>query len=328
MESIPREVAGSPDEPAGGAENPTMILVCDHRGAGLEKVVKPLDGADFEVVVSRSARETRLRMRNRNPSLVVIDPLSPGGTVELEEIERLRRAGGSVPVLLVCDPRSPTSSLEAARILGQRAWDLIYRNAPIEEYVLRVERLLSQVESLDELEEMRYRAAHDDRTELLRPRFFTARLHEHFSAAKRHDLDLALVIGDLDNFGQVNKVFDHTVGDEVITRVGRAIRSTLRQEDIADRLGGDEFGVVLPYATPVDTARAVNRLRDVIAALSGKIGEGGRFVPVSMSLGFETLHGQEFEAVDTLRQHAELALRHAKRSGGNRGIYYRSLGRR
>jgi GGDEF domain-containing protein len=67
---------------------------------------------------------------------------------------------------------------------------------------------------------------------------------------------MALVLVDLDAFGRVNKDFDHTVGDRLIERVGAAIRSALRAEDVAGRLGGDEFGAILPYTGRIDAAHA------------------------------------------------------------------------
>ena len=85
-----------------------------------------------------------------------------------------------------------------------------------------------------------------------------------------------LVILDLDDFGRINKEFDHTVGDLVISRVGDVIKHSLRAEDIGGRLGGDEFAVLLPYTDQVDAAKVVSRLRRSIEALSGHIGRGWR----------------------------------------------------
>jgi diguanylate cyclase (GGDEF)-like protein len=302
-----------------------MILLCDHRGKGLEAVSRPLREAGYELEVSTSLLETRRRLAQSSPGLVILDPLAPGGLAELEDLERPRADGGRTPLLLVCDPGNPLSTLRAARSLGPGTWDVVQRDATLEELTLRIERLLSQAAQFDELDELRFRAAHDDRTELLRPRFFEERLSEHFSAASRHGLDLALVLLDLDRFGQVNKVHDHTVGDLVIARVGRAIRDTLRTEDIAGRLGGDEFAVLLPFSGPVDAASAVQRLVETLHSLSGRVGGPAVDIEVSASIGFETLRGSKLESSAALRGHAEIALRHAKRAGGNRGVYYRSL---
>ncbi|MDP6538269.1 MAG: GGDEF domain-containing protein [Planctomycetota bacterium] len=303
-----------------------MILICDHRGEGLEEALSPpLAEVDLDWEVSRSMRRTREALSERTPDVIVLDPLSSGGQVELEEIGRLRGDEEAVPILLVIDGANPIPGLEAARSQDDTTWDIVHRGAATEEFLVRIERLLNQGDALEEVDDLRYRASHDDRTELLRPRVFQARLAEHFSAAGRHDLDLALVIVDLDRFGSINKDFDHTVGDLVISRVGDVIKHSLRAEDIGARLGGDEFAVLLPYTDQVDTARVVARLCASIAGLSGHIGRGEREVVVSASIGFETYDGSDLDSVETLRQHAEIALRHAKRAGGNAGMYYRCL---
>ncbi|MAF64676.1 MAG: hypothetical protein CMJ84_03310 [Planctomycetes bacterium] len=303
-----------------------MILICDHRGEGLEEILSPtLLEAELEFVFCRSPRQTRERLTQHAPDAIVLDPLSAGGQVELEEIDRLRGDEEAVPILLVIERDDPLPGMEAARSLSGSTWDIVHREATPTEYLLRLERLLYQGHALEEVDDLRYRASHDDRTELLRPRVFQARLAEQFSAAQRHALDMALVIVDLDNFGRINKEFDHTVGDLVISRVGDVIKHSLRAEDIGARLGGDEFAVLLPYTDQVDTARVVARLRDSIERLSGHIGRGEREVVVGASIGFETCDGSDLESVEVLRQHAEIALRHAKRSGGNQGVYYRCL---
>lgn len=302
-----------------------LLLVCDHRGEGLAEALRPLGSVGFRLEESDRLARTRERLAHGPaPDVVVLDPLSRGGTAELEELARLLGPDG-LPVLLVADPDEPVHAVLAARALGDGPWDVVYRDAPLEEVLLRVDRLRRQAEGRAELEEMRYQAVHDDRTELLRPIPFGNRLREHFSAAHRHRLGLALVLVDLDRFGRVNKDFDHTVGDQVIDRVGRVIRENLRAEDVGGRLGGDEFGIVLPYTRRVDAARVVHRLRDQIRGLTGPVDGSGREVWISASLGFETFDGADLDSVEELRRHAELALRAAKEMGGHRAVYFRSL---
>jgi len=303
-----------------------LLFVCDHRGEGLSETVRPLANAGFRLQITESLAQTRARFPLARPNLIVLDPLARGGTNELDEVRALR-GDASIPILIVAEPGDPLSAVVAARSLEKVPWDIVYRDAPLEEFLMRIERTRAQAERLAELEELRYRAVHDDRTELLRPSPFQARLREHFSAAGRHHFDLGLVLVDLDDFGRVNKDFDHTVGDRVIARVGAVIRNTLRAEDVGGRLGGDEFAVILPYTRKVDAARVVNRMRDEIQALTGPLEGTERELRVSASLGFETYDGHDLESVETLRRHAEVALRRAKEAGGNRGIYYRSLER-
>jgi len=306
--------------------HPPLLLVCDHRGDGLAETVRPLASVGFRLQISESMRRTLEQLPLVEPALIVIDPLSRGGTVELDRIEAAHR-DAPVPVLLVADPSDPLPAVLASRNMNSAPWDVVYRDAPIEEYLMRIERLRGQLDRLDELKDLRYRAIHDDRTELLRPGPFQERLVEHFSAAGRHHFNMAFVLCDLDDFGRVNKDFDHTIGDQVIERVGAVIRNSLRAEDVGGRLGGDEFAVVLPYTRKVDAARVVNRMRDEIATLTGPIEGARKELQISGSLGFETYDGHDLESVESLRRHAEIALRRAKVLGGNRGLYYRSLTR-
>ncbi len=307
--------------------NPTLILVCDHRGEGLAETLRPLSSMGHELEIVTSVRDSRERLAAACPDLVIFDPLAGGGSIELSQIQEILPAPAP-PILLVADPANPLLALLSSRALTQSAHDIVRRDAPFEEFLMRIERLRQIAAGARELDEMRYRAAHDDRTELLRPATFQARLREHFSAAQRHRFDIALVILDLDDFRSINKKFDHTVGDVVIERVGAVIRDSLRTEDVGGRIGGDEFAVVLPYTRRIDAARVVQRLRDAIRALTGPLAVGeGRTpeVDVSASLGFETYDGTDLDSVETLRRRAECALRAAKERGGGCAVYFRSL---
>lgn len=299
----------------------TRILICDHRGEGLTEALSPLATVGLRLEVSDSPAKTRLLLREGTPDLIVVETLSSGGVTELEALRRHK----TPPILVVADPADPLPALQAARSLGDGPWDVVYRGAPLEEVLMRIERLQGQAGGLVELDQMRFAAVHDDRTQLLRPIPFSSRLLEHFSAAQRHKLDLALILLDLDSFGQVNKDFDHVIGDAVIDRVGKVVRENLRAEDVGGRVGGDEFAIVLPYTNRIDAARVVHRIHEQVRGLTGLIGDSEKTVSVSTSIGFETYDGFELDAVETLRRHAEQALRRAKELGGDRALYFRNL---
>jgi diguanylate cyclase (GGDEF)-like protein len=288
-------------------EDKNLILLCDHRGAGLAGRLHALGAAGVRLETSRTLRASLARLAERRPSLVLLDPLGQGES-EIAAIGRVCGGERAVPVLVVAEDEDPVPTMISTRHLEPVLFDVVYRGAPVEEF------------------ELRYRAVHDERTDLLRPAAFQTRLSEHFSAAQRHRFDLALVLLDLDDFGSINKRYDHTVGDHVIARVGKAIRDALRTEDVAGRLGGDEFGVLLPYTSRLDAARVVSRMRSAIQAVSGRFDSAPDPIDVRASLGFETFDGSDLETAAELRAHAELALRTAKKAGGNRGVYYRSLG--
>jgi diguanylate cyclase (GGDEF)-like protein len=297
------------------------ILVADHRGSELEARAAYLGSRGYEVARSRSLRETVRQAAAFGPALILLEPMTRGGNEELEAVDLAR---GEIPLLLVCERTDREAPQRAGRALTGGAWDLVFRDAPDDELELRVLRLFEQAALRRERNELRHMASHDDRTDLLRPKAFQARLLEHFSAAQRHELELALVLLDLDKFGAINKRHDHTVGDAVIEKVGAEIRRNLRTEDVAGRLGGDEFAVLLPYTGKINAASVVSRLRAAIAKLSGRVEGAREDIPVSASIGFETFDGKDLDSLETLRRHAEIALRQAKSRGGDQAIYYRN----
>ncbi|MCC7015175.1 MAG: GGDEF domain-containing protein [Planctomycetes bacterium] len=309
----------------GHVTRPAQALLCDHRGAGALDHSRLLARLGFEVVVSTTLRRTLELLAQATPALILIDPLAGSGGAELNVIDRARRREHGSGLLVLVDEHAPLPpSLATLRSASNGAWDWLRRSAFEDEIATRIELLMRQVAQEREMERLRHVATHDDRTDLLRPQVFQDQLRQHFSASQRHNLNMALLLIDLDNFGRVNKDFDHTVGDTVIARVGAAIRRSLRAEDVAARLGGDEFSVLLPYTRKVDAARVVQRLLEHIR----ECGEGsskGRALQVSASIGFETFNGSDLDNVERLRLHAEEALRNAKRLGGDRGVYYRNL---
>lgn len=317
----------------------------DRIGPSLRDVFRPLEALGVEVIAAESLEGAAGELEKNDVDVLVVDPVIVGGgegqaraTLKLkmlrrwlEQTESRRAAGASLPpILVVSDPVDPIPAVVAGRMLLQtRTWDIARRDASPEELLLRTEHLVAQARSAAELERVRYEASHDDRTGLLRPRAFEESLRAHFSAAQRHRLQMALVLVDMDNFGEVNKRFDHTVGDDLIGRAGSVIRMSLREEDVGARIGGDEFALILPYTQRVAAARVVSRLTGRFRALSGpaprSAGGDGSSIQVSASLGFETFDGGDVDDPEQLRRRAERALGVAKARGGDQGVYFRNL---
>lgn len=237
----------------------------------------------------------------------------------------LARARGAraLPLLVI----APHEDVAAAGVHA-RAWtagltDVAPEGAGAAEIAWRIGRLVDLQRTLSGLEQ---RASLDERTGLLRATEFERRVREHVSAAERHAHELALLVFDLDRFGEINKKHLHTTGDLVVEHVGAVVRGALRLEDVAGRLGGDEFGVLLPYTTRIDAARVVARLLQHLRALRVTSLRDGSLVEVRASLGFDTLAPGDLHDPALLRAHAETALRAAKEAGGDRAVYFRSLG--
>ena len=107
----------------------------------------------------------------------------------------------------------------------------------------------------------------------------------------------------------------HDVGDEVIKAVAATLQEHKRTSDIAGRLGGEEFALILPEATAQSAVAAGERLRQLIA--DRRIAVGEHCITVTISLGAAVCHPGTQGIEDLLKQ-ADVALYEAKRAGRNR----------
>ncbi len=142
--------------------------------------------------------------------------------------------------------------------------------------------------------------------------YFFERLNEELDRALRHRRPLALLLADLDDFKQVNDSRGHAAGDRVLQTVGEVFRDALRSADIVCRLGGEEFGILLPETDGPGAFLVAERIRESMAARN--IGGVGK---VTLSFGRAAVPEHAIER-DELVESADRALYLAKREGKNR----------
>lgn len=161
-------------------------------------------------------------------------------------------------------------------------------------------------------------SAHDPLTGLYNRRYFERRLREESAHAKRHKRPFSLVMVDLDHFKLVNDTFGHEDGDRVLCHVAELLGGSLREDDIACRVGGEEFVVVL-RATPGPAARVVaNRLRAAVAGEPISLGAKDEMRHITLSGGVAAADERNNYDADNIVDRADKALYRAKRAGRNR----------
>jgi len=129
---------------------------------------------------------------------------------------------------------------------------------------------------------------------------------------------VAVVVFDIDHFKQVNDRHGHQVGDTVLQTFASLLAANVRDGDLAARLGGEEFVIILPDTTPDDAAQIAERIRQNFAAQQF-ISSSGNFA-VTVSAG---IAGGDSDAdIIALLRQADTALYDAKRSGRNRVLLY------
>ena len=186
--------------------------------------------------------------------------------------------------------------------------------------------VVSQVQDISERKELaqrlEYLIDHDFLTGLANRRRFEQELSREAGRVARYGAPGAVLVIDLDNFKEVNDAFGHKAGDDLLKGVAGAVRHRIRQTDLLARIGGDEFGVLLPQAD-ADQAQVV--ADGIVKALGRHVAVlGDRSIRVTASVGlamFDALSATEVLAC------ADLAMYEAKQAGRNRFALYSPGGR-
>jgi diguanylate cyclase (GGDEF)-like protein len=163
---------------------------------------------------------------------------------------------------------------------------------------------------------LEYQAHTDSLTGLYNHRLFHERLRSEINRASRSKDSVALVMFDIDDFKKLNDVYGHGVGDQVLITLADILRATVRSSDVACRVGGEEFAVILPSCDAGDGLGLARRLRDRLAVMD--FDPAG---PVTISIGIAQgpLHAMNPRELVGC---AEAAMMTAKARGKNRSVVF------
>ena len=155
----------------------------------------------------------------------------------------------------------------------------------------------------------------DELTSALNRRSFFYLSEREMRRRARHKTAMSVIMLDIDHFKQVNDIYGHAIGDEVIKRLSNAISESAREEDIFGRLGGEEFALVLPDTGLKGAAVLAERLRKAAATLTFQAGPKAFQITISLGVDEPSLNDASInEALDR----ADQALYRAKQNGRNR----------
>jgi diguanylate cyclase (GGDEF)-like protein len=221
--------------------------------------------------------------------------------------------------LLTCSPRTQLpAALSMMRSNHIRRLGVV-RNKKLRGIITQADLLEATnrqfVKLTREHSKLRETAMRDELTGLYNRRALTEFFKEELSRVKRYGGLLALAFFDLDHFKDVNDLHGHDVGDKVLQRFSRVLRSCCRKVDIAARPGGEEFAVLLPAAGTRAARVFAERVRRETEKIAVRVGK--KTVGITTSAGVCKWTAQASSMPAMLKQ-ADIALFRAKGSGRNR----------
>ena len=181
-----------------------------------------------------------------------------------------------------------------------------------DEAVAELERLAGRagpaIANARRYREARQLADLDALTSLHNRRYFHETLGREVARARRYDRHLALIVLDLDDFKEVNDRVGHLAGDAALADAAERVREVVRTADVACRVGGDEFAVILPESTLADADQLYRRIQAAVSARP--IAQVGQ---LDLSAGVAELRADD--DATALFQRADEALYRAKAAG-------------
>jgi len=186
---------------------------------------------------------------------------------------------------------------------------------PSPEQVEALEQLaqdcIAAIENARRFREARQLAETDALTGLFNQRFFHETLRREVLRAQRYGRSLSLIIFDLDDFKSINDRIGHLAGDDVLAQAAGRLRDAVRSVDIACRIGGDEFAVILPESGTTDADQLYDRVHKALSTTA--LATGGR---LRLSAGAAELQHGDTSA--RLFERTDAALYRAKGAGKDR----------
>ena len=182
--------------------------------------------------------------------------------------------------------------------------------------------ILALARDVTELEELKAHlhelAMTDELTNIYNRRAFMEYTNKEFSKSERNGSSLSTLIIDLDRFKAVNDTYGHQAGDMVLQQFTTATQTILRNGDLFGRLGGEEFGLLLP-ATSIEEANILaERIRKHVSNTRIQLKE--KSLNITVSIGVACLHPGM--SLNDLFHNADMALYQAKQSGRDRVVNY------
>jgi diguanylate cyclase (GGDEF)-like protein len=171
---------------------------------------------------------------------------------------------------------------------------------------------------LVELDNAKRRALRDPLTQLLNREGLDQMLSVYIRRAKRNDLFLGFIYGDLDYFKKINDELGHGVGDEVLVEVAQRMVAAIRPEDLAVRMGGEEFAVLALVSTHDQLETIAERVRQAVATPPFEV--ASHQLNTTMSLGTALDAPEDVDGDLKLVGRADRALYQAKQGGRNRVV--------
>jgi diguanylate cyclase (GGDEF)-like protein len=221
--------------------------------------------------------------------------------------------GGARPLAL--ELSSEESDAEAQLLLYPRGRGFDVETTKLAEWIAAQAGIALENARLHE--EVRRQATTDELTSLVNRRRFIEALETELERARLFETPLSVLLADLDDFKRINDDYGHHGGDRALKSFGELLRGEVRDFDVAARLGGEEFAILLPQTRAEAAAVVASRMRRTLASTPISVSDAAE---VQLTASFGIAESSPGQSTDELLRRADDALYAAKRAGKDRFV--------
>jgi diguanylate cyclase (GGDEF)-like protein len=289
------------------------ILIIDDETSNL-MVLNSLLSPDYTIFTAKNGSEGIDRARTAQPDLILLDIVMPGMSgFEVLKTLKASEETGHIPVIIITGLDSEEDE-ERGFLLG--AVDYIgkpFKNAIVKARVKTHMQIVRQIRTIERIGMV------DSLTDIPNRRCFDERFALEWKRALREGRPLAFLMIDLDKFKSYNDTYGHPQGDALLRTVGKILAGAAkRPADLAARLGGEEFGLLLPDTRAAAAGEIAERIRAAVEAARIPTADGKTLTQTTVSIGLFALVPTDKMSPESFIAEADKNLYLAKESGRNR----------
>lgn len=289
-----------------------IVLIVDDDPLSL-KVLNQILAADYDIILAKSGEEALALAISETPDLVLLDVIMDDMS-GYEVIKRLKEypETSAIPVIFITGLNTAEDE-EKGLILG--ASDYIAK--PFIDVVVRA-RVKTQINNMRQRREIERLSMTDALTGIPNRRGFDIRLSMEWAHAIRDKKPIALLLVDMDNLKTYNDTYRHLQGDAMLKAVALILISfAKRAQDIAARIGGDEFAILLPYTEMQAALEIAESLRKNMESAVVMTSDG-RATSMTFSIGVACTYPSPGDSTEEFFALADVRLYQAKAEGRNK----------
>ncbi|HIJ78384.1 MAG: diguanylate cyclase [Desulfobulbaceae bacterium] len=292
------------DEPA-VEQKPHLLLVDDD--AFIRDLLRTsVESFGYTCEVAEDGAEAIEKLEKAEFSIVITDMTMP----RFDGMQLLKYIKENLPAIEVIVVTGYTDEFTYTEVIKAGASDFLAKPFSVDELEAKLRRVIREQKLISKLEKL---SMCDVLTDIFNRRCFDMKLQEEVPRAHRQGYPVFLLLIDVDRFKKYNDNFGHQEGDKILQNIGRILlKSTRENVDWCFRFGGDEFAVIIPYASMDQVGQVAERILE-------RYLEAG-YADTSLSIGlarFVRHPGRSWaEDIDDLVSRADRAMYNGKDGGG------------